>query len=549
MIDRGPLLRIPAPRIYLRWAGISTGFLRRASNGFGLGYRSQAKIFGLNFPLQSLQTPRPALAADMAHGSFRLGGSTYTGVPAQVFRFASPNPAFTEALLNLSWLHHFCAEDNELHRLLARTLIIKWAERTRFGQSPATLSRALIALSLAAQFLVGNRPSPFAEPLIALVENLLRRVASYHPRAAEEQLLQSLGLLYASLAFRLRQDLRDLAIARFCLAINKVILPDGGHVSRNPAQLLATLLDLIPVKHGLLGLNLAVPQPLTAAIERMVPMLRMLSHGDQGLANFQGSGSEDTSTIRAILNQDKVSGRPLSLAPHSGYGRISHRSGLLLIDTGSAQACESPLAFEFSEGPHRLITNCGMPQLASPAWRQAAGDIAAHNTLELTDAVFTQQGNCSAEVLTSPRGSCLKAASTRIAGRSRLTHLRAIFLSQEGNDLRGEERLLLPEAAPDQAFILRFHLHPTTKASLIRTGGKIVLLLPNRQAWSFAVSGARLDLEESIYLGDPCGHRKSAQIVVRGKLRQGDVVRWALRRNAKASPSGLDPEAAPELPF
>ena len=33
------------------------------------------------------------------------------------------------------------------------------------------------------------------------------------------------------------------------------------------------------------------------------------------------------------------------------------------MDTGIPDECNSPLAIEFSDGPHRIFSNCGMPAL------------------------------------------------------------------------------------------------------------------------------------------------------------------------------------------
>ncbi len=71
-------------------------------------------------------------------------------------------------------------------------------------------------------------------------------------------------------------------------------------------------------------------------------MLRMLSHGDRGLGNFQGAGVTDMACIKTILEHDIIAGRPLLSAPHSGYCRLSHRSGLLIMDTGATNGMREP---------------------------------------------------------------------------------------------------------------------------------------------------------------------------------------------------------------
>ncbi len=45
--------------------------------------------------------------------------------------------------------------------------------------------------------------------------------------------------------------------------MNDVILPDGGHVSRNPQSLLEVLVNVIPIRDAMLAKREAVPQPLS----------------------------------------------------------------------------------------------------------------------------------------------------------------------------------------------------------------------------------------------------------------------------------------------
>jgi uncharacterized heparinase superfamily protein len=265
-----------------------------------------------------------------------------------------------------------------------------------------------------------------------------------------------MAVQYASLAFRGSETLRDYANAKFCGIINQVILPDGGHASRNPRLLLEFLLDVIPLKIAMTARHEVIPQPLQAAIERMFPMLRMLSHGDRGLSNFQGAGTTDIGWVKAIFEHDRIAGRPLQLAPHSGYCRLAHRAGLLIMDAGIPKECNSPLAFEFSDGPHRIFSNCGMPRSASAAWQRAAADIAAHNTVEVGSFESGTQNAPSAEVITSPQGSLLNGINEITGKAGKIIHQRNIFLFQTGSDLRGEDRIVqiasknsAPERNPD----------------------------------------------------------------------------------------------------
>ncbi|MBP9175778.1 MAG: heparinase II/III-family protein, partial [Rhizobiales bacterium] len=244
---------------------------------------------------------------------------------------------------------------------------------------------------------------------------------------------------------------------------------------------------------------------------------------------------------------------PLLSAPHSGYCRISHRSGLLIMDTGAPMECVSPLAIEFSDGPHRIFSNCGMPASASPAWRRAAADIAAHNTAEVMSFAGGPQNALVAEVISSPQGSLIRSVNEIAGNTGKVSHHRSIFLSQTGTDLRGEDQISPGESNDSYPgpfdFTIRFHLHPGVKASFNRKGTQIVIVLANRTAWQFMARGGSLTLEESVFLGDPSGPRKTQQIVIRGSTDTAAPVNWALRRVEKSATAANDPAEMPQLPF
>jgi uncharacterized heparinase superfamily protein len=502
----------------------------------GLSFISPAKVAGLGVRINALKTGNADVARDMAKGIFSFSGKTIAAKPVAIFDREPPTPEWSLSLHNLTWLAHFIASGNELHRIIARTLILKWADCTTLKRSGLVNAEALISLSLAANFLVGNS-SAFDKPLFTIIGHLTHRVSAQRTKNPLDRLQQAVALLHASLAFRFNPSMREDANARFCDVINQVILPDGGHITRDPLKLVDMLLTLVPVRNAMLESHQAVPQPLASAIERMVPMLRMLCHGDHELSHFQGAGSPRINWIKAVLDRDKVHGRPLLLAPHSGYCRLAHRSGLLLVDVGASARCQSPLALEFSDGQHRIFSNCGMPLVATAAWQNAASGIAAHNTLEVDGLMPHARNAPCAEVITSPKGSLAKCQN-RLTNT--VTHERNLFLSHDGRDLRGEDLL-----SSGQPCTIRFHLHPAVKASSIRNGFKIVVMLPNRAVWQFSAKGGFVSLEESVFLGDETGPRKSMQIVIRA----AGAVKWSLRKLDRSGTNGNGLEESLELPF
>jgi uncharacterized heparinase superfamily protein len=132
-----------------------------AAHGFGLGSPQRISISGLGTRILTLKPGDPTLAQDMARGKFGFAGAVVTGRPVDVFDAAPPSPQWATALHNLSWLQHFVTGGHELHRIVARSLVLKWGEQRSGHRSPMVCFQALIALASAAHFLLGPAPSSF----------------------------------------------------------------------------------------------------------------------------------------------------------------------------------------------------------------------------------------------------------------------------------------------------------------------------------------------------------------------------------------------------
>jgi uncharacterized heparinase superfamily protein len=304
MLDRGPTLRADNHWHLREFAGHGAALVKWAFHGFGLGSHQHANISGLGAKLLPLRLGDPVIAEEIARGKFSFAGVTVTGIPVQVFDLAPPSADWALCLHDLSWLQHFVAGGHELHRIVARALVLKWGEQRQFLWTAPLHFRALISLCCAANFLVGPALSSFKEPFFALVEKLIRRAWSMRPDNGSDKLLQAIALQYASLAFRSSPALRDDANAKFCAIINEIILPDGGHVSRNPLALLETLLEVIPIQAAMGQTREPIPQQLNAAIERMVPML-----------TFKAPVPSTSTASRQYLPKTKLTGTPFLALP------------------------------------------------------------------------------------------------------------------------------------------------------------------------------------------------------------------------------------------
>ncbi|MBX9700196.1 MAG: heparinase II/III family protein, partial [Acetobacteraceae bacterium] len=127
-------------------------------------------------------------------------------------------------------------------------------------------------------------------------------------------------------------------------------------------------------------------------------------------------------------------------------------------------------------------------------------------------------------------------------------HRRRLYLAPTGDDLRGEDMIEAAEPTPGRApgFTVRFHLHPAVVASPQQDGEGVLLRLPSGQGWRLRASGARVAVEESIYLGSGEA-RRSSQVVLSAEPGS-DSVQWAISRIQAPAPGLRDAPASASLP-
>ena len=120
-----------------------------------------------------------------------------------------------------------------------------------------------------------------------------------------------IALTYAALCIAGQMRHLPKATRQLVADLERQILPDGGHASRNPGALIELLLDLLPLRQAFTARNIAPPAALINAIDRMMPMLRFFRHGDGTFGLVQRHG---TDAARPARDADRVRRR----ARHAG---------------------------------------------------------------------------------------------------------------------------------------------------------------------------------------------------------------------------------------
>ena len=319
------------------------------------------------------------------------------------------------------------------------------------------------------------------------------------------------------------------------------ILPDGGHISRNPQNQLKYLKALLEVKEALIAAHVDVPNWMKSIVERMVPMTRAMRLGDGALATFHGGSAGDPDEVDLLLAKSNVKGKPSLTSPHSGLHRLTSGKTTLVLDAGAPPSDMAnrwghagTLAFEMSVGKERLVVNCGATRQMGDDWHHALRATAAHSTMVVDDTNSSELGKIGGLGRRAHNVQCsrreidgraiLEATSDGYKGPFGLEHRRFLMMSPEGTELQGEDLLI---GTGGKRFAVRFHLHPNVQATLIQHGNAVLLKPRRGRGWKLISPDREVLLEDSIYIEEWFRHRRAQQIVIPGEIYgRGAAVKW-----------------------
>jgi uncharacterized heparinase superfamily protein len=509
---------------------------------------------------QDIRTADPTLAAEIYAGFFSFDGKVVETAGRSPFEVAPPSRAWARALHGFGWLRHLRAAETALSRQNARALVADWlahearAPRLAF-EAEVAATRVLAWITQSPLILDSVDHAFYRRFLRSLVRQVRRlRIGLGGTTDGYPRLLASIAIAAAALSMEGQLRLVRQASQRLDLELGRQILPDGGHVSRNPAVVLDVLTELLPLRQAYAARGIAPPPRLLGAIDRMMPMLRFFRHRDGAFGQFNGMGATPGGQLATVLAYDDTRGHPVQNASHSGYQRVEAGTVVALLDTGSAppiavsqHAHAGPLALEFSSGRSRIVINCGTSE--DEGWRRVSRMTAAHSTLAVEDRsagrflpgrLWRRDGDLllvggAVGTLVERRdnadGTTIVARHDGYRASTGLVHERTLIVSADGRMVAGADRLLLERpAGGGRPFAIRFHLHPSVRASRTTGGEQILLLTADGEAWSFSASGAAPELAESVHLCDIHGRRRSHQIVLSGRSGASDTIEWAFRR-------------------
>ncbi len=216
-----------------------------------------------------------------------------------------------------------------------------------------------------------------------------------------------------------------------------------------------------------------------------------------------------------------------------------------------------------------------MPSTGRDNWRTFARGTAAHSTLTYHETSSCQFVELSAmkrllkgaPIISGPghvesyreavaNGELLTASHDGYLAQFGVIHRRVLMMAPDGSRLDGEDTV---SPAPggrikgkNTDYAMRFHLHPSVKASRLSDARGVMLVLPNRDVWTFEALDDKVELEDSVFLAGNDGPRRTAQIVIRQDSQQASSIRWSFVRSttsASATTARRNARREPELPL
>jgi uncharacterized heparinase superfamily protein len=585
--DPAPLAPVEQPPS--RALALSDAITVRAGPGealMRLAYRLGVPGHAIAAPFRRPQAVRVLATVDSPNRGDRAAGTALRAghflihgarLPIASFDFAPPArhaPAVEQVVHAFGWLADLAASAPRADgAAIAERIATQWLHgNSQPGKGPAWEAELaglrLVAWLVHAPLMLGGTDKALKSRLLAAIADTASWLDKRAPRepAGFGQVAAWAGVVAAGLLLPHGKPRRLYGEAGLVKALGDMVGEDGGVLSRCPAA----QLDAIRLLTDLLACYDAVavtPPPALAVMrELLVPPLLALRHGDGALGNWQGQGAIGAERVAAVIEASGVRTRPLASAQGWGYQRIKAGETLLQFDTAppprakhARTGCASTLAFELSDGPQRIIVNCGGAALAGGQVPARIGQglraTAAFSTLVLDNANSTavllhgQLGKGVETVAFDRRqipargreATRIEATHDGYAGRFGLSHQRILTLSGDGTELAGED-ILVPTARNGKrgkiAFALRFHLGRGVEVQLSGDRRGASLLLPDGRLWQFRLGGDRagaeaitLTAEDSLWVDGEGRPHATEQLVIEGlALRSGGHFSWLLRK-------------------
>lgn len=529
-----------------------------------------SRLFGSSRqPLKLVAVPRDHVQGDRQRGEALLAGRFELGGDAASlsdldFSQLGAKGALAEQLQGFSWLRDLAAAaSREKGARLAEALAGRWllAHGTRVDEAwrPDLWGERILFWTAYAPYILSSRDSGYRSALLNTLVRGARHLDANSDRVPPglRRITAWAGAVAASLLVQGGVPRVARGEAGLARALSTGQFEDGGLVSRTPYEQMLLVDRLGLLRSAYVAAKQSPPDGIDAAAAAALAALHGVTMGDGALSSWQGGNPGDPGRLNALVEGCGLRARPLRLARGWGYQRLTALGTIVILDAApppppkmARSGCASTLALEISDGPQRLVINCGgpapLPSGLADELVQGLRTTAAHSTLVLSDTNSTGilpdgslgKGVDDVTLDRSEDNDCsrIEASHDGYVRGFGLVHKRSLMLGNDGKELRGSDQLVpkgrrkIRDCAP---LALRFHLAPGIEPTITADGMGAILRSPGAPPWNFRCRGASLGIEESIMIDGRGAPHRSLQLVIAGEVSAtGHEIVWQFRRSS-----------------
>jgi uncharacterized heparinase superfamily protein len=472
--------------------------------------------------------------------------------------------ALSEQLQGFSWLRDLgAAASRERGAQLAEAIVGRWllAHGTRVDDAwaPHLWGERILFWAAYAPYILSSADSGYRSALLNTLARGARHLDSAADRSAPglRRVTAWCGVIAAGLLVQGGVPRVARGEAGLARALTGAQFDDGGLISRSPVEQVRLVDRLCLLRACYAAAKQTIPDGIEAAAAAALAALHGITMGDGAMSSWQGCNPGEASRLTALVEGCGLRARPLRQARGWGYQRLSALGTIVVLDAAppppqkmTESGSASTLAFEFSDGPQRIVVNCGGPA-ALPTdlpneLVQGLVTTAAHSTLVLADTNSTNilaDGSLGkgVEDVTIDRSedndaSRLEATHDGYVRAFGMVHKRSLMLGNDGKELRGADQLIargrkkIRESAP---YAVRFHLAPAIEVTTTADGMGAILRSRGVPPWNFRCRGGSLNVEESLWIDGRGRPQRTTQLVIVGEVSAlGGEIGWQFRRSS-----------------
>lgn len=519
--------------------------------------------------MRLVAVPRDHVQGDRTRGDALLVGKVVVGTETLAladldFGAVGTEGSVADYLQGFAWLRDLAAAaSREKGARIAEAIVGRWlithGTRVDSAWRPDLWGERILFWSAYAPYILSSNDAGYRSALLNTFARGARHLEATADKTAAglRRVTAWAGAVAAALLVQGGSARLARAESGLGRALGSAQSDDGGLISRTPFEQVQLVDRLGLLRSAYFAAKHTPPESFETAAAAALSALHGVILGDGALSSWQGGNSGDAARLTAIVEGCGMRARALRQPRGWGFHRLSALGTVAVIDAApppppkaAPSGCASTLAFELSDGPQRLVVNCGGPGRAPTQMPDellsALRTTAAHSTITIADTNSTailpdgSLGKGVTDVLIDRSedndSSRLEASHDGYSRGFGLLHRRVLVLGNDGKELRGTDELV-PKArrrAKDGTpFAIRFHLAHGIEPTITADGMGAILRSPSAPPWNFRSRGAAIGVEESLMVDGRGMPHRTMQLVINGEAAaSGAEVHWQFRRSS-----------------